>query len=88
MKNVEARLDQEHLPTGLNANSNRKEIVASAQDGEPNLPFINYKIEVITGNRKGAGTDSNLWSMAPMAILANTCLKVLFLKGTKQLVDL
>jgi len=44
----------------LQGTSNRQEIVASNEDGTPSLPLVPYKIDVTTGDRKGAGTDANV----------------------------
>jgi len=44
----------------LQGTSNRQEIVASNIDGTPSLPLVPYKIDVTTGDRKGAGTEANV----------------------------
>jgi len=44
----------------LEGQNNRKELVASDQDGNPSAPLVAYRIEVITGDRRGAGTDANV----------------------------
>jgi hypothetical protein len=36
------------------------ELVASEQDNSGSLPFVKYRVEVFTGDRKGAGTDAKV----------------------------
>jgi hypothetical protein len=38
-----------------------KTIKAVSEDGTCSLPLVQYKISVITGDRRGAGTDANVW---------------------------
>jgi hypothetical protein len=42
-------------------NGNLKEMVAASEDGTSCLPLAKYKIEVETGDRRGAGTDANVY---------------------------
>jgi len=44
----------------LEGNNNRKEIVASDKDGVASTPLVGYKVDVFTGDRRGAGTDANV----------------------------
>jgi len=44
----------------LEGANNRQDLVASDKDGNPSLPLVPYKIEVTTGDRRGAGTDANV----------------------------
>eukprot|EP01125_Pyxidicula_operculata_P000601 TRINITY_DN105_c0_g1_i2.p1 TRINITY_DN105_c0_g1~~TRINITY_DN105_c0_g1_i2.p1 ORF type:complete len:1400 (+),score=456.41 TRINITY_DN105_c0_g1_i2:301-4200(+) len=41
-------------------NGTEKEIPASDADGKTYLPLVNYKVTVLTGNVKGAGTDADV----------------------------
>lgn len=38
-----------------------RELPASTEDGVSCLPLVQYKIEVYTGDRRGAGTDANVF---------------------------
>lgn len=38
-----------------------RELPASNKDGQTYAPMINYKVSVITGNVRGAGTDANVF---------------------------
>src|SRR5262249_13709874 len=42
-------------------NGFQKELVAASEDGISCLPLSKYKVEVMTGDRRGAGTDSNVF---------------------------
>jgi hypothetical protein len=41
---------------------NFREIIAQKQDAQTYQPFKTYKITVITGDRRGAGTDGNVYA--------------------------
>jgi hypothetical protein len=38
-----------------------RELPASNKDGQTYAPMINYKVSVITGSIRGAGTDANVF---------------------------
>jgi hypothetical protein len=37
-----------------------RELPASDKDGVASLPMVNYKLSIMTGDRKGAGTNANI----------------------------
>jgi hypothetical protein len=37
-----------------------RELPASNKDGVASLPMVNYKVSILTGDRKGAGTNANI----------------------------
>eukprot|EP01123_Difflugia_compressa_P005057 TRINITY_DN1661_c0_g1_i1.p1 TRINITY_DN1661_c0_g1~~TRINITY_DN1661_c0_g1_i1.p1 ORF type:complete len:960 (-),score=248.52 TRINITY_DN1661_c0_g1_i1:25-2904(-) len=38
-----------------------KELASCSEDGTPSLPLVKYQIDVTTGDRRGAGTDANVF---------------------------
>ena len=48
------------LASNIGDNQIVRTLTASMEDGTPSVPIINYKISVVTGDRLGAGTDSNV----------------------------
>lgn len=38
-----------------------RELTAQLQDGVASLPYISYRVTVVTGNRKGAGMKFGVW---------------------------
>ncbi len=42
-----------------------RELVASEQDGVASSPLVRYKVEVTTGDRRGAGTTTTTTTTQP-----------------------